>query len=147
MGYIEVRTSPAGDVLFASTRGLKPSEKGYIIAIALDPATGLFSGESNIDATSGNEEHTSLHRWETLTSGGWANAIAVCPEVGSNGEVWISLTDSEEGWVWMLQWMLARGFEIVGRVYLNQVEEGNIKEEETAEGKDVIGASVTVWYD
>ncbi|KAJ9117002.1 hypothetical protein QFC22_004660 [Naganishia vaughanmartiniae] len=145
--YTEVRTSPAGDVLFASTRGLEPSEKGYVIAIPLDPATSLYSGESNIHAASGSEEYLPVHRWQTPTSGGWANAIAVCPEVGAKGEVWMTLTDSEEGWVWMLRWTLAEGFEVVGSVNLNDSGEGDVRKAKKAEGKDIIGASVTVWYD
>ncbi|KAJ9113871.1 hypothetical protein QFC19_000064 [Naganishia cerealis] len=144
----EVRTSPKGDVLFASTRGLEPSEKGYIIAVELDPATGKLPSDSTllVNPTSGIEEYVPLHRWQTPTSGGWANAINVCPTLGAGGEVYISLTDSEQGWVWMLQWTLADGFEVVGSVNLNEYgEEGN--QEIVPKKGDGIGASVTVWYD
>ncbi|KAJ9122782.1 hypothetical protein QFC24_004213 [Naganishia onofrii] len=143
---LEVRTSPAGDVLFASTRGLKPTEKGYIIALPLDLTTGLISGNPHVNASSGNAEHTPLHRWQTPTSGGWANAIAVCPIVGPKGQVWISLTDSEEGWVWMLQWTLPGGFEVLGSVNLNENEDVWQKDDKR-KGEEVVGASVTVWYD
>lgn len=99
-----------------------------------------------MNATSGNEEYKPIHRWQTPTSGGWANAISVCPTVGSKGEVWISLTDSEEGWVWMLQWTKVGGFAVVGSVNLNELKDQEEKVQKK-DGQEVVGASVTVWYD
>ncbi|KAJ9098575.1 hypothetical protein QFC20_005918 [Naganishia adeliensis] len=131
----EVRTSPSGDVLFASTRGLEPTEKGYVIAVPLDPNTGyMIPHPTSSDGTT--VEPT--HRWQTPTSGGWANAISVCPVVGLRREVFLCLTDSEQGWVWMLRWKREEGFAVVGSVNLNDVG---------AEGERDIGASVAVWLD
>ncbi|KAJ9111210.1 hypothetical protein QFC22_006585 [Naganishia vaughanmartiniae] len=98
----KVRTSPAGDVLFASTRGLEPSQKGYIISVALDPMTEYIAGTPTVaDPRSGMEECLPLHRWQTPTSGGWANALSVCPTTGrhNGSEVYMSLTDSGQRWV------------------------------------------------
>lgn len=81
-----------------------------------------------------------MHRWQTPTSGGWANAISVCRRVGPRGEVWLCLTDSEEGWVWMLRWTPEDGFAIVGSVNLNDVDAAG-------EGERDIGASVAVWLE
>lgn len=139
----EVRTSPDGDVLFASTRGLEASEKGYLIAIPLDPATGYITGTATIPSGKDFEEYPPLHRWQTPTSGGWANAISVCPTLGSGGEVFLCLTDSEQGWVWILSWTRERGFEVTGSLNLNDVG-GDDSGEGTKGG---IGASVAVWYD
>jgi hypothetical protein len=134
--FAEVRTSPSGDTLFASTRGLEHTEKGYVIAVPIDTATGYMVPTH----TSSPDEVEPLHRWQTPTSGGWANAISVCPTVGPRGEVFICLTDSEEGWVWMLRWTREDGFEIVGTVNLNDANDEEFGERD-------VGASVAVWLD
>lgn len=133
--HVEVRTSPSGDVLFASTRGLEPTEKGYVIAVPLDPNTGYMIPHPT------SSEGTTVeptHRWQAPTSGGWANAISVCPVVGLRREVFLCLTDSEQGWVWILCWTREEGFAVVGSVNLNDVG---------AEGERDIGASVAVWLE
>jgi hypothetical protein len=139
----EVRTSPIGDVLFASTRGLEPTEKGYLIAVPLDFRTGYITGTPFTPQGKTIEEYPVLHRWQTPTSGGWANAISVCPKYGRKGEVFLCLTDSEQGWVWALEWTRREGFGIVGGVNLNRIE--GIDKDEGTTGD--IGASVAVWYD
>ncbi|RSH95752.1 hypothetical protein EHS25_000844 [Saitozyma podzolica] len=121
----EVRLSPSADILFASTRGLEPHTKGYVVAWSLTP-----SGRLAVPALDGDD--TSLHRFETRTSGGWANAIAVCPELGPRGEVFLTLTDSEEGFVQVLSYTRDEGFEV-----LDEVPVGSSGEH--------VGASVAVW--
>lgn len=111
----EVRTSSSAKTLFGSTRGLTPSTRGFVVAFALLPS-GLLAST------------TPSHRFETRTSGGWANAIAPCPYEGPNGQVWLTLTDSEIGFVQLLQWTENHGFNVVDEVVLG----------------DDIGASVAV---
>ena len=120
----EVRLSPGADVLFGSTRGLDGDTKGYIAAWHLE-VNGQFT-------KAGERSETCLHRLETQTSGGWANAIAVCPELGPRGEVYLSLTDSAEGSVEILAYHRDIGFRVVDELKLGATTENG-------------GASVTVW--
>ncbi|KAL8279789.1 hypothetical protein RQP46_007884 [Phenoliferia psychrophenolica] len=90
----EVRVSPSKEYLYASTRGLKPSERGWVAVFKLLPS-GLIALE------------TPLALWETC--GGWANAIEPAPSPlstlgGVNGVDYLALTDSEEGLVMVLSW-------------------------------------------
>lgn len=97
----EVRTSLSNGskptYLFASTRGLDKSTKGYVAAFKL-------TDEGTIDETGGRVEETPglISIWETPTSGGWANAIQPGPTV--DGIEYIVLTDSEEGLVMIISW-------------------------------------------
>jgi hypothetical protein len=116
-----VRLSPNADTLFGSTRGLEAKTKGYVAAWDLLPNGRL--AKSNEDAK---------HRIETRTSGGWANAIAACPSLGPQGEVFLSLTDSEEGFIQILSYTKAGGFKVADEVKLGSDSEQ-------------IGASVAVW--
>lgn len=121
----EVRLSPDASVLFGSTRGLEPKTKGWVTAWRLSPDGRIL----NADAAAKGE---ATHRFETRTSGGWANAIAVCSNFGPNGETFLTLTDSEEGFVQVLSYLPESGFKVV-----DEVKVGN---------KDKpVGASVTVW--
>ncbi|CAK9781637.1 alpha/beta-hydrolase [Cutaneotrichosporon oleaginosum] len=106
----EVRLSPLADVLFGSTRGLKEGTRGFVTAWNLRP-----------DGTFVTTEPT--YRFETKTSGGWANAIAVCPNQGRNGEVFMTLTDSEVGFVQILMYTSDKGFEIVDEVKISTEKE------------------------
>jgi hypothetical protein len=115
--------SPFADILFGSTRGLEPETKGYVAAWALSPDGRLADSQA---------EQNALHRFETRTSGGWANAIAVCPTLGKNGEVYLTLTDSEEGFIQVLSFTRETGFKVVDEVKLGTAEEK-------------VGASVAVW--
>lgn len=82
--------------LYASTRGLEKSTKGYVAAYELD-AEGRISGPA-------------LDIYETRTSGGLANAVEPAPstiyeKLGAGDEEkeeFMALTDSEEGWVVVL---------------------------------------------
>lgn len=105
----EVRLSPDAKVLFGSTRGLKSETKGWVSAWALDDAGRLKQA---------SEEAT--HRFQTRTSGGWANAIAVAPALGPNGESLIALTDSEEGFVQMLSYTAKDGFKVLDELKLGE---------------------------
>lgn len=99
----EVRTSlSAGDKpqwLYASTRGLKSDKKGYVAVFRLDD-DGLIKTET----PSGNQDpYTGLaYMYETPTSGGWANAVQPGPTI--QGIEYIALTDSEQGFVFVLSW-------------------------------------------
>jgi carboxy-cis,cis-muconate cyclase len=88
----EVRISPSKEYMFASTRGLEPSTKGYVSAFRLEPS-GLLA-----------EPLEPLDLWQTPTSGGWANAIEPAPFRGPKGEDLLALTDSEKGFVSVLSW-------------------------------------------
>lgn len=88
----EVRVSASGDgrpkYLYASTRGLKKETMGYVAVFKLN-----VEGDVVGDA---------LHIWESPTSGGWANAVEPAPMSGNVENEWLALTDSEEGWVFVL---------------------------------------------
>lgn len=103
----EVRLSPDARTLFGSTRGLKPETKGWVAAWPLDENGRLRSADEQ-----------PAHRLQTRTSGGWANAIAVAPNAGPNGESFIALTDSEEGFVQMLAYSEDKGFEVLDELRL-----------------------------
>ena len=77
-------------------------------------------------------EQNALHRFETRTSGGWANAIAVCPTVGPSGEIYLSLADSEEGFLQILGFTKEAGFRVIDEVKLGSEAEK-------------VGASVALW--
>lgn len=121
----EVRLSPTAEFLFGSTRGLDPCTKGYVTAWGLGP-----DGQLSEKQVTGRD--TSLHRLETRTSGGWANAIAVCPHLGPSGEVYLTLTDSEVGFVQVLAYGRDTGFVVLDEIGLG------------TDSKH-IGASVTIW--
>lgn len=119
--YVEVRLSPNADTLFGSTRGLEAHTKGYVTAWDLLPNGRL--ARPNQDAK---------HRFQTRTSGGWANAIAACPRLGPNGEVFLTLTDSEEGFLQVLSYSKQNGFKVADEVRLGSE-------------KEHVGASIAVW--
>lgn len=119
----EVRVSASGDgrpkFLYASTRGLKKETMGYVAVFRLDEE--------------GNVVGDALEIWETSTSGGWANAVEPAPMSGNSGPEWLALTDSEEGWVFVL------GFH-EGRI----LEVARCKLEPETSG-EVPGAATAVW--
>lgn len=121
----EVRLSPTAEFLFGSTRGLDPGTNGYVTAWRLDP-----DGQLSEKQVTGKD--ISLHRLETRTSGGWANAIAVCPNLGPQGEVYLTLTDSQVGSVQVLAYGRDTGFIVLDELSLG-----------TASNK--IDASVAIW--
>lgn len=74
--------------LYASTRGLEAHTKGYVAVFALNEEGEI--GECR-------------DMFETATSGGWANAVEPAPcGTGMKGMEYVALTDSEEGWVFVL---------------------------------------------
>lgn len=139
----EVRTSFSNGTepkyLYASTRGLKEGRKGYVAVYELT-SEGLIAGAETVpedyDASTewrDDDQSGLLCMFETATSGGWANAVQPGPTVD---EVeYIAMTDSEEGFVFVLSW---DGKEIkeVARTNLN---EGT----ESSKGKH--GAATAVW--
>lgn len=80
--------------LFASTRGLEAETKGYVAAFALDAEGMIGNGEVALDI------------FETATSGGLANAVEPAPAPASErvegAEEYMALTDSQEGYVFIL---------------------------------------------
>ncbi|GAB7343887.1 hypothetical protein MBLNU457_1844t1 [Dothideomycetes sp. NU457] len=115
------RTSSPPKYLYASTRGLEKSTKGYVAVFRLDD-------EGHI-----NEEIMDMY--ETETSGGLANAIEPAPR-GGDGIEYIALTDSEQGFVSILAFTEAEGkIKQVAKVKLTE-DNGN---------EEVIGAATAVW--
>ena len=104
--------------MYASTRGLEPQTKGYVAVFAL-----------NEDGTLESEEAVCI--WETPTSGGIANAIEPAPYHGDGKVQYLAMTDSEEGWVFVLSF---DGKEVreVARVSLGRTEEGKVVQAATA---------------
>ena len=122
----EVRTSlrdgERPGVVYASTRGLEEGTRGWVAVYGLD-------GEGLVERTEG----TGLRAmWRTPNSGGWANAIQPGPTVG--GVEYSALTDSEEGWVFVLGWD-GKELNECARVKLNGGEEGKVE-----------GAATAVWW-
>lgn len=120
----EVRLSPSADTLFGSTRGLEAKTKGYVAAWALRPDGRLVNPDPE----------QCMHRMQTRTSGGWANAIAVCPTLGGKDldQAYLTLTDSEEGFIQVLGFTREHGFKVLDEVKLGGEDEQ-------------VGASVAVW--
>ncbi|KAK3702222.1 hypothetical protein LTR37_015054 [Vermiconidia calcicola] len=123
----EVRLSTGPDpskpkYMYASTRGLEAETKGYVAVFPLRKDGTL-------------ESETAIHIWETPTSGGLANAIEPAPwQKGQDeGVEYLAMTDSEEGWVFMLSF---DGNEIseVARLNLGKTDDGG-----------VVGAATAVW--
>jgi carboxy-cis,cis-muconate cyclase len=110
----EVRTSRVDGgtpkYLFASTRGLARTTRGYVAAFRLREDGRIDGGSAG-----GGEQDGLLAMWETPTSGGWANAIQPGPTV--NGIEYIALTDSDDGLVMVLSWD-GREFKEAARVKL-----------------------------
>ncbi|KAF7846003.1 hypothetical protein BT93_L5626 [Corymbia citriodora subsp. variegata] len=75
--------------LYASTRGLQAETMGYVAAFRLDD-DGRIQGDA-------------LDIFETATSGGIANAVEPAPQSDAHGDTeYMALTDSQEGWVFVL---------------------------------------------
>lgn len=118
----EVRTSLSdGDTprwLYASTRGLTEQTKGYVAVFRLDehglidqsPPTaagsvGAVPAQEPApapDADADARYNGLRYMYTTPTSGGWANAVQPGPTVA--GVEYIALTDSEQGFVFVLAW-------------------------------------------
>ena len=104
----EVRLSPDARTLFGSTRGLKDETKGWLAAWSLD-ASGRVQGGDGAEPIS---------RWQTPTSGGWANAIEPAPWTKAGEPTLLALTDSEQGLVMIIKWD-GKVFSEVSRVKLD----------------------------
>jgi carboxy-cis,cis-muconate cyclase len=74
--------------LYASTRGLEKETKGYVAVFELDE-TGSVQGQA-------------IDIFETATSGGIANAIEPAPMAEGQEVEYLAMTDSQEGYVFML---------------------------------------------
>jgi carboxy-cis,cis-muconate cyclase len=123
----EVRLSTGPDpnkprYMYASTRGLEAHTMGYVAAYSLNP-DGTLTSETAIDI------------WETPTSGGLANAIEPAPwrKVQNENEEFLAMTDSQEGWVFMLSFD-GKCIKEVSRLNLGRTDEG-----------EVVGAATAVW--
>ena len=114
---------PSPSHLFATTRGVNSSFKGYL-SVFIIGSDGLLMEKP-------------AETWETPTSGGKANAIELIAKDGEGEEgAWIALTDDEPGagGLWILAWDGRRVEIVVGW-------SGN--------GEDVGmgGASHAIWLD
>lgn len=118
----EVRLSTGSQTpryMYASTRGLAAETKGYVAVFALNP-----------DGTVASEEAICI--WETPTSGGIANAIEPAPwREEFRGVEYVAMTDSQEGWVFMLGFD-GKKIEEVARVNLGKTEKGGVVQAATA---------------
>ena len=119
----EVRVGASADgkpkYIYASTRGLEKETMGYVAVFRLTE-NGTIRGEA-------------LHIWETPTSGGWANAVEPTPTLAVDGTQWLALTDSDEGFVFILSFD-GSSIEEVARCKLPAGESG-----------EVAGAATAVW--
>lgn len=105
--------------LYASTRGLRAETKGYVAVFAIDEH-GSITSDHAIDV------------WETPTSGGIANAIEPAPwRKEHEGVEYLAMTDSEEGWVFVLGFDGAKVSE-VARLNLGKTDDGDIVQAATA---------------
>lgn len=76
--------------LYASTRGLESTTRGYVAVFKILPS-GEIADDKPVDM------------FETATSGGWANAVEPAPlRLGTGSVEYLAMTDSEEGWVFVL---------------------------------------------
>ena len=128
--------------LYASTRGLKEGRKGYVAVYEL-AEDGLINGaelvpdeyekESAGKEWRDDDQSGLLCMFETVNSGGWANAVQPGPTV--EGTEYIAMTDSEEGFVFVLSWD-GKELREAARVNLNDGTD-------TVKGKH--GAATAVW--
>ena len=123
----EVRLSTGPDAskpryMYASTRGLESDTKGYVAVFSLKE-DGMLANEMPI------------HIWETPTSGGLANAIEPAPWLKGQDESveHLAMTDSEEGWVFILSFD-GREVKEVARVGLGKTDSG-----------ELVGAATAIW--
>ncbi|KAK5118287.1 hypothetical protein LTR62_002800 [Meristemomyces frigidus] len=121
----EVRLSTGPDkakprYLYASTRGLEAHTKGYVAVFKLHE-DGMLASEEAIDI------------WETPTSGGLANAVEPAPwQKGQSDDVeYLALTDSKDGWVFVLSFD-GKNVNEVARLSLGKTEEGEVAQAATA---------------
>ncbi|QIX01015.1 hypothetical protein AMS68_006532 [Peltaster fructicola] len=96
--------------LYASTRGLHKDTMGYVAVFELNPDGSLQSD-------------TAVCIWETPTSGGIANAIEPAPRSRASGLEYLAMTDSEQGWVFILAFD-GTSISETARVKLGQAEDG-----------------------
>ncbi|GAA5834968.1 hypothetical protein JCM3766R1_002056 [Sporobolomyces carnicolor] len=131
-----LRISLDGKRLYVTTRGKTAAEKGFVSVWEIDRDDAIKE-QVNEDKVEG---YGALHRFETQTSGGKANAIEIFP-FGSEADSrdWIALTDDEDGWVSVLEWQDAtRQLVEVASVQLGNQEGADADESGT-------GASHAVW--
>lgn len=120
----EVRLSsvaPGGSpkYMYASTRGLQADTRGYVAVFEIDEHGAIISEEA-------------IDIWETPTSGGIANAIEPAHwRKEHEGNEYLAMTDSEEGWVFALCFDGEKITE-VARLNLGKTDEGGIVQAATA---------------
>ena len=115
------RTFMDGDsprYLYASNRGLEPDTMGYVAVFKLDKH--------------GKIDPEPLDIYETATCGGIANAVEPAPASMDENVEYLALTDSQEGWVFVLGFDGQRVSELAR---LKLVEQG----------VDIVKAATAVW--
>lgn len=108
-----LRFSQDGKHLFVTTRGMTTDVRGYVAVWEVSPDGTLGSASLGSPA----DPHAPLDRYETLTSGGKANAVETFPFHPEGKAVvndWIVLTDDIDGWVWILEWDGKKIAEVAG---------------------------------
>ncbi|UZJ53453.1 hypothetical protein CBS101457_002773 [Exobasidium rhododendri] len=131
-----VRLSPDGKSLFATTRGMIPSIKGYV------KVWDVEEGKSSSSSTVLSEKLI----YQTRNSGGKANAIEFAPryaspsssaaatrDAGEGSRDYAVLTDDQEGYVSVLEWN-GRDLQDVATIKLPSLDSGEAQ-----------GASQAVW--
>ncbi|KAK4055161.1 hypothetical protein OIV83_000441 [Microbotryomycetes sp. JL201] len=140
-----LRLSQSGSYLYVTTRGKTGSTRGYVAVWSVNPDGTIGSRDLVEQDEEGSPVPAPVDRYETLTSGGKANAVETFPfhrstygqsrQAWSEQKDWILLTDDEKGWVWVLEFDGKRIADIAG-VQLGI--DGGPEEQET-------GASHAVW--
>ncbi|KAK4057716.1 hypothetical protein OIO90_001364 [Microbotryomycetes sp. JL221] len=117
-----LRLSQSGSFLYVTTRGKTSQTQGFVSVWNVNKDGTLGSQDSMEQDEQENQTFAPIDRYQTLTSGGKANAIETFPFHRQSNHVtkfqvqtshqslrwqeekdWILLTDDEQGWVWVLE--------------------------------------------
>jgi len=137
-------SSPSPKFIVVTTRGSISSVRGWLSIFPLDE-----DGDFASPPISNEDPDKDVERYETLTSGGKANAIDIRSKEGANIDgVWILLTDDDEstaisgtGAVRVLEW---DGWNTGGvKLVAEWPSEGDVFEDR----ERIQGASHAIWLD
>ncbi|KIW11705.1 hypothetical protein PV08_11007 [Exophiala spinifera] len=86
-----------------TANGNSDAHRNTNVAASTNGASVNFHLDANANTKASNDPYAGLQcMYQTATSGGWANAIQPGPTV--DGIEYLALTDSEEGFVFVLSW-------------------------------------------